>query len=86
MKPSQMQHFVNRVVVCVGAENTSNKVLNNRKMNIEQIHFAKGIRKIQIDILHMGKYNSEHTPRKMQVGKVNSNKSEHTNRNIKIGN
>ena len=41
VKASKMQHFVNRVFVCVGAENTISKVLNNRKMNIGQIQFGK---------------------------------------------
>ena len=41
VEPAKMQHFVNCVFACVGAENKISKVLNKRKMNIEQIQVGK---------------------------------------------
>ena len=75
VRPSNIKHFVNRVFVCIGAENTISKVSNNRKTSIEQIQFER---------ILIGKYKTNNTNRKIQFGKHNSEKTVQRNRKIYV--
>ena len=69
-----MQHVVNRVFVYVGAENTISNVLNNRKMNIEEV---------QVEIIQNEKDTSENTHRKRQFNQIGKYNRKNANRTKK---